>query len=85
MAPGRLARLMVATHNRSSIEHVVRSMEALGIPREGTGFAARGGVSFAQLLGMADNITFTLGHEKFQAFKVSEKERTRKRLKKEVK
>jgi len=84
MAPGRLARLMVATHNRSSIEHVVRSMEALGIPREGTGFAARGGVSFAQLLGMADNITFTLGHEKFQAFKVSEKERTRKPSKKEV-
>ncbi len=69
MAQGRLARLMVATHNRPSIEHVVRSMRLLGIPREGTGFAQRGGVSFAQLLGMADNLTFTLGHENYQAFK----------------
>ena len=60
--------LMVATHNRESIEGTVRTMERLGIPaapRDGL----RGGVNFAQLLGMSDYLTFSLAHHGLRAFK----------------
>ena len=54
MAAGNRAEVMIATHNQASIEHAVSLMRKLGIRR-------RDGVSFGQLLGMADNITFPLG------------------------
>lgn len=54
MAAGNRAEVMIATHNQASIEHAISLMGKLGIRR-------RDGVSFGQLLGMADNITFPLG------------------------
>ncbi|CAN0389163.1 unnamed protein product, partial [Hapterophycus canaliculatus] len=54
MAAGNRAEVMMATHNQASIEHAITLMQKLGIrPHDG--------VSFGQLLGMADNITFPLG------------------------
>lgn len=54
MAKGNRAEVMIATHNQASIEHAIALMQKLGIRRQD-------GVSFGQLLGMADNITFPLG------------------------
>lgn len=54
MAAGSRAEVMMATHNQASIEHAIALMQKLGIRRQD-------GVSFGQLLGMADNITFPLG------------------------
>ncbi|CAM9685874.1 unnamed protein product, partial [Scytosiphon promiscuus] len=54
MAAGNRAEVMMATHNQASIEHAIALMQKLGIRRQD-------GVSFGQLLGMADNITFPLG------------------------
>lgn len=50
------AEVMVATHNQGSIEHTVRLMAEMGIqPPDASG------VFFGQLLGMADQLSFTLG------------------------
>lgn len=54
MAGGHRAEVMMATHNQASIQHAIALMQRLGIRRQD-------GVSFGQLLGMADNITFPLG------------------------
>ena len=54
MAKGNRAEVMMATHNQASIEHTITLMRKLGLRRQD-------GVSFGQLLGMADNITFPLG------------------------
>lgn len=54
MAKGNRAEVMIATHNQASIEHAISLMSKLRISR-------KGGVSFGQLLGMADNITLPLG------------------------
>lgn len=54
MAKGNRAEVMIATHNQASIEHAINVMSQLKIER-------RDGVSFGQLLGMADNITLPLG------------------------
>lgn len=48
------AELMVATHNQRSIERAVQRMQDLGI-------APSAGVCFGQLLGMADQLSYTLG------------------------
>ncbi|CAM9487469.1 unnamed protein product [Ascophyllum nodosum] len=56
------AEVMIATHNQASIERAIALMRDLGISREE-------GVSFGQLLGMADNITFPLGARGFKAYK----------------
>lgn len=61
-----ITSLMVASHNRQSIEYAIKRSDELGIPPETD---VTGGVHFAQLLGMADNLTFTLGHEGYMAFK----------------
>ena len=53
------AEVMIATHNQASIERAIALMRDLGISREE-------GVSFGQLLGMADNITFPLGARGFK-------------------
>ena len=47
------ANLLVATHNQKSIEHTLEEMTNHGIEKAD--------VYFGQLLGMADNLTFTLG------------------------
>ncbi|CAB1102775.1 unnamed protein product [Ectocarpus sp. CCAP 1310/34] len=62
IAKGQRAEVMMATHNQKSIEHAIALMQKLGIRRQD-------GVSFGQLLGMADNITFPLGTGGYKAYK----------------
>jgi proline dehydrogenase len=55
--------LMIASHNKQSIEKTVHLMTEMGLnPSDCT-------VHFAQLYGMADNLTFTLGLHGYNAFK----------------
>ena len=56
------AEFMVASHNQRSVELAVAGMDELGLrPNDG--------VYFGQLLGMADNLTFTLGANGYGAYK----------------
>ncbi|CAK0906307.1 unnamed protein product [Prorocentrum cordatum] len=59
--PKAAAEVLVASHNRGSVEHTLRRCAELGIDR--------GNVYFGQLLGMADNLTFTLGKNGYKAYK----------------
>ena len=55
--------MVIATHNQESIELAVRLMKERNIdPRSH-------GVYFAQLLGMADHLSLTLGQGGYKAFK----------------
>lgn len=55
--------IMVATHNKESIESALNVMTELGLgPNDES-------VHFAQLYGMSDNLTFTLGNHGYNAFK----------------
>jgi len=56
------AEFMVATHNQASVETAVEGMAALGLEPSAP-------VSFGQLLGMADHLTFTLGSAGYGAYK----------------
>lgn len=56
------AEVMVATHNQQSVEAAVAGMSELGLEPSS-------GVSFGQLLGMADHLTFTLGAHGYGAYK----------------
>ena len=58
--------LMVASHNRDSVAHTLAGMARQGIPPGGLD---GGTVSFGQLFGMADNITFSLGQQGYCVFK----------------
>ena len=54
---------MCATHNQETIELAIEVMSKLGInPKSNT-------ISFAQLFGMMDNLTFNLGKNGFRAYK----------------
>eukprot|EP00042_Codosiga_hollandica_P028911 m.155542 g.155542 ORF g.155542 m.155542 type:complete len:547 (+) comp52913_c0_seq1:1046-2686(+) len=55
--------LIVASHNKESIEKATALMTDLGI------HASAGGIYFAQLLGMSDHLTFTLGLNGYKAYK----------------
>ena len=55
--------VMVATHNKESVEKAVGLMSELGLEPEDES------VHFAQLFGMSDNLTFTLGGHGYNAFK----------------
>jgi proline dehydrogenase len=55
--------LMVATHNQESIEMAIASMNRHGIDRKGPT------ISFGQLYGMSDNLTFNLGKHGYRAYK----------------
>ncbi|GFR39754.1 hypothetical protein Agub_g238 [Astrephomene gubernaculifera] len=62
VAAGR-AELMIGSHNQSSVEGAVGRMTALGLdPSEAP-------VYFGQLMGMADNLSFTLGQHGYKVFK----------------
>jgi proline dehydrogenase len=53
---GTKPSIIIATHNRKSIEEAILAMADLNIaPNSGE-------VQFAQILGMSDNITYTLAH-----------------------
>jgi len=55
------AEVLVASHNRGSIERTLQRMAELGVSQERVGFG--------QLLGMADHLTFTLGRHGYRAYK----------------
>ena len=59
----RSIELMCATHNQTSIEYAIHTMNALNIDR------ASKCISFAQLFGMKDNLTFNLGLHGYSAYK----------------
>lgn len=52
---GKHTEVMLATHNRESIEKAIESMNKHVIDRSATT------TSFAQLYGMSDNLSFNLG------------------------
>jgi proline dehydrogenase len=58
-----IASFMVASHNEDSVKKTVRLMDELAIDRR------RGGVYFGQLLGMCDNVSYTLGAHAYRVFK----------------
>lgn len=62
-ANGPGLELMIASHNKQSIEKTVQYMSELGLD------SSDPTVHFAQLYGMADNLTFTLGLHGYNAFK----------------
>lgn len=57
------AEVMLGTHNRESIEMVIKLLQDNGKKNNDLG------VHFAQLLGMRDDLTFTLGRAKYNAYK----------------
>jgi proline dehydrogenase len=57
------ANLLIASHNQASVEKAIHLMNTNNIDQ------TNGGVAFGQLLGMADFLSFSLGHAGFQAYK----------------
>jgi proline dehydrogenase len=55
--------VMVASHNKDSIEQAVALLQELGKDKE------KSGVHFAQLLGMRDDLSFNLGNSGYSAMK----------------
>eukprot|EP00529_Nitzschia_sp_RCC80_P010534 CAMPEP_0113484784 /NCGR_PEP_ID=MMETSP0014_2-20120614/24145_1 /TAXON_ID=2857 /ORGANISM="Nitzschia sp." /LENGTH=633 /DNA_ID=CAMNT_0000378407 /DNA_START=243 /DNA_END=2141 /DNA_ORIENTATION=- /assembly_acc=CAM_ASM_000159 len=55
--------LMCATHNQASIENAIEAMNRLGVDRNNST------ICFAQLLGMADHLSFNLGKCGYRIFK----------------
>uniref|UniRef100_A0A3Q3VI54 Proline dehydrogenase n=1 Tax=Mola mola TaxID=94237 RepID=A0A3Q3VI54_MOLML len=63
IALNRKANMMVASHNEDTIKHTLRRMHELGLlPTDNK-------VSFGQLLGMCDQISFPLGQAGFPVYK----------------
>ncbi|XP_078361010.1 hydroxyproline dehydrogenase-like isoform X1 [Oculina patagonica] len=57
------AEVMVASHNEESVKLVVQRMKELGIAQDA------GKVSFGQLYGMCDQVSFLLGQKGFSVYK----------------
>jgi proline dehydrogenase len=57
------SNVMVASHNQHSVEFAIKRMHELNLKPED------GGVYFAQLLGMSDHLTFSLGAHGYKAYK----------------
>ncbi len=57
------SQVIIASHNQESIERATALMEQHNIPRGSQS------VMFAQLLGMADNLSLTLGREGYRIYK----------------
>ncbi|GLC59490.1 hypothetical protein PLESTB_001492900 [Pleodorina starrii] len=60
---GGRAELMLGSHNQGSVEAAVGAMTRLGLDPE------EAPVYFGQLMGMADNLSFTLGQHGYRVFK----------------
>lgn len=54
---------MIASHNQESVELAISTMDGLGLEPQNSG------VYFGQLLGMSDNLTFSLGRYGYKAYK----------------
>lgn len=63
IASGSGAEMVVATHNRASVETALHQMSRLGLGKDAP-------VHFAQLYGMADYLTYSLGHGGFNVMKL---------------
>ncbi|XP_067033182.1 hydroxyproline dehydrogenase-like isoform X1 [Acropora muricata] len=57
------AEVMVATHNEESVELVIQRMKQLGITHDS------GKVSFGQLYGMCDQVSYSLGQKGYNVYK----------------
>jgi proline dehydrogenase len=55
--------VMLATHNQASVEKAIHLMNEIGIDRSDTT------ISFGQLFGMMDNLTYNLGKHGYRAYK----------------
>lgn len=62
MSEGEQIEIMIASHNRASVEQTLMSAEKYGLTNDSP-------IHFAQLMGMADNLTYMLGHGKYKAYK----------------
>jgi proline dehydrogenase len=60
---GKKIELMLATHNQTSIETAIAAMNKLGIDRTNKT------LSFGQLFGMMDNLSYGLGHHGYRVYK----------------
>ncbi|CAL1536177.1 unnamed protein product [Lymnaea stagnalis] len=56
-------RFFIASHNEDTVRYAMRRMAELGIRKDG------GSVFFGQLYGMADHVSFTLGHDGYRIYK----------------
>jgi proline dehydrogenase len=63
ISSGESVEIMIASHNQQSIELTISEMQRLSLTPEKTG------VYFGQLLGMADQLTFSLGGAGYKAYK----------------
>lgn len=54
------AELMLGSHNQGSVERAVAGMARAGLDHE------EAPVFFGQLMGMSDNLSFTLGHHGYR-------------------
>lgn len=59
---GRRIQIMIATHNQQSVEKTLQCAEENGLDNSAP-------IHFAQLMGMTDNLTYSLGLKKFKAYK----------------
>ena len=62
IAEGRDIEIMIASHNQTSVETAIQSMETHKLPPSS-------GVYFGQLLGMSDHLSFSLGSAGYKAYK----------------
>ena len=63
IAAGERAELMIASHNQASIEQVLAAASTSGLS------PPHAPIYFAQLLGMADHLTYSLGVAGYKAYK----------------
>eukprot|EP00756_Hemistasia_phaeocysticola_P011986 Hpha_TRINITY_DN15165_c3_g11::TRINITY_DN15165_c3_g11_i1::g.126613::m.126613/K00318/PRODH; proline dehydrogenase len=63
LSKGRKLGVLFGTHNRHSLDEIVRLMDEFGIDKR------HGGVYFGQLLGMSDNLTLPLGQNGYNVYK----------------
>ena len=61
---GEAVAVLVATHNRTSVERAVATMQRLQLPND------HPGVHFAQILGMSDHVTLGLAQAGYNASKL---------------
>lgn len=62
MGQGEKIEMMIASHNQESVALTLQYAKENGLANDAP-------IHFAQLMGMADNLTFLLGHEKYKAYK----------------
>ncbi|XP_059147148.1 hydroxyproline dehydrogenase-like [Physella acuta] len=61
--PQLSCRFIIASHNEDTVRYALQRMEELQIPKDGVS------VLFGQLYGMADHVSYTLGHNGYRIFK----------------